>query len=185
MELRRLTAWCRHETISDIRVCQLFLGLSHVLPSVLLLLRAITASLLLGLGANVVAPLPASALPPGAVTITAITPVAPLDANNACGTGPRSMYLEVQVTNPAGGDAGDLTGVSVTLNAFSNAAFVLDAGESPARYLGDLPDGTTAALYWYVNYPCTIGAATDYTITVISLFPINKSKPESRFVASC
>jgi uncharacterized protein (UPF0333 family) len=75
------------------------------------------------------------------------------------------MYLQVNVTNPPGG-AGTLSEVYVDFDGFSDATFNLAAGESATRYLGTLADGEAASLFWYVDYPCTIGTTTTYTVTV-------------------
>src|SRR2546423_11721172 len=72
----------------------------------------------------------ASALSPGAVAITAITPIAPLDSNDPCGTGqkavPQAMYIQVNVTNTT---SGTLTGLTATFNGFNNGTFNLVPGE--------------------------------------------------------
>jgi uncharacterized repeat protein (TIGR01451 family) len=111
----------------------------------------------------------------GGVTITSITPFAPLDSNNSCGAGPRAMYLQVDVKNTTGGT---LTGLSASINSFTNSAFILDAGESPVRYIGSLAANQTTSLYWYVNYPCTgsfpqsgFGPVTNYTVTLSDSTP--------------
>jgi hypothetical protein len=110
-------------------------------------------------------------LSPGNVTITPITPYAAIDSNNCSGPeGPHAMYLQVNVTNNT---AAALTNVQAVLNGFAAStasppnpppSFALDHGESASRFVGALGAGATAALYWYVNYPCS--GSINYTVTV-------------------
>src|SRR6185503_5206638 len=55
------------------------------------------------------------------VSITAITPIAALDSNNACATGPRGMFIQVNVKNTK---ASALSAVSAKLGSFSNPQFL-------------------------------------------------------------
>ena len=91
------------------------------------------------------------ALSSGDVTFTLVTPFLAQDSNNSCAAGPKASYIEVLVTNPAGG-TGTLSNLTANLSAFAGAAGVtLDSGESATRYIGTLADGATFPLYFYVN----------------------------------
>src|SRR5215207_5073465 len=98
------------------------------------------------------------ALSAGDLTFSLITPFLSQDSNNSCVAGPKASYIEVLVTNPAGG-TGALTNLTASLSTFAGAAGVtLDAGESATRYIGNLADGASFPLYFYVNYPCQAGS---------------------------
>jgi hypothetical protein len=108
----------------------------------------------------------------GDVTITAITPFAAIDSNNCSAAGPHAMYVQVNVTNNT---AASLSNVQAVVSGFGSSAasppspptaFTLDYGESASRFVGTLSAGSTTALYWYVNYPCTAGSSISYTVTV-------------------
>jgi uncharacterized repeat protein (TIGR01451 family) len=98
------------------------------------------------------------ALSSGDLTFTLVTPFLSQDSNNSCAAGPKASYIEVLVTNPAGG-TGALTNLTANLSAFAGSAGVtLDSGESPTRFIGSLADGASFPLYFYVNYPCQSGS---------------------------
>jgi uncharacterized repeat protein (TIGR01451 family) len=98
------------------------------------------------------------ALSSGDLTFTLVTPYLAQDSNNSCNAGPKASYIEVLVTNPAGG-TGTITNLAATLSAFAGAAGVtLDANETTSRYIGTLADGAAFPLYFYVNYPCQAGS---------------------------
>src|SRR5512138_1176880 len=100
----------------------------------------------------------AFALSAGDLTFTLVTPFLSQDSNNSCAAGPKASYIEVLVTNPAGG-TGTLTNLAASLSAFAGAAGVtLDSGETATRYIGALADGASFPLYFYVNYPCQLGS---------------------------
>ncbi|KAB8140884.1 DUF11 domain-containing protein [Chloroflexia bacterium SDU3-3] len=111
------------------------------------------------------------ALSSGDLTFTLVTPYLTQDSNNSCAAGPKAMYIEVLVTNPAGG-TGAITNLTANLSAFAGAAgVVLDSGESSSRYIGTLADGASFPLYFYVNYPCQAGSnppalTSAFTVTV-------------------
>jgi uncharacterized repeat protein (TIGR01451 family) len=107
----------------------------------------------------------------GDLTFTLITPYLAQDSNDSCAAGPKAMYIQVRVANPAGG-TGTLTNLTANLSAFSGSAGVtLDLGELATRYIGTLADGASFPLYFYVNYPCQAGSnppgiSSTFTITV-------------------
>jgi len=119
------------------------------------------------------APFPryAFALSSGDLTFTLVTPFLAQDSNNSCAAGPKASYIEILVTNPAGG-TGSLSNLTANLSAFAGAAGVtLDSGESGTRYIGTLADGAKFPLYFYVNYPCQAGSnppaiTSTFTVTV-------------------
>ena len=92
------------------------------------------------------------------LTITAITPYATLDSNSSCTDGPRSMFIQVRVTNTSGGTLNNLTATldfaTSTPGGSHTGNWQLDSGESPTRYIGTLAAGASANLYYFVNYPC-------------------------------
>jgi uncharacterized repeat protein (TIGR01451 family) len=123
-------------------------------------------------------PSPTQAIGAGDVTFTAITPFAVQDSNGSClGQGPRAMYLQVNVTNPAGGSAGTLTNLTATISAFTGAlAVTQDAEESATRYIGTLADGATTQQYYYINYACQAGSnppaiSSTYTVSIADAIP--------------
>src|SRR5215207_7175252 len=111
------------------------------------------------------------ALSSGDLTFTLVTPFLAQDSNNSCVAGPKASYIEVLVTNPAGG-TGALSNLTANLSAFAGAAgATLDSGESATRYIGTLADGATFPLYFYVNYPCQAGSnppgiSSTFTVTI-------------------
>lgn len=143
-------------------------------PSTLLIWTLVFSVLALG----AVRVSPTYAIGPGDVTFTAITPFAAQDSNNSCGpSGPRAMYLQVNVTNPVGGSAGNLANLTATISGFTGPAGVtLDAEESPTRYIGTLADGATTQLYYYINYLCQAGSnppsiSSTYTVSISDAIP--------------
>src|SRR5690242_2831107 len=56
------------------------------------------------------------ALSSGDVTFSLITPFLSQDSNNSCAAGPKASYIEVLVTNPAGG-TGALSNLTANLSA--------------------------------------------------------------------
>src|SRR5215208_455891 len=57
------------------------------------------------------------ALSTGDLTFTLVTPFLPVDSNSPCSAGPKAIYIEVLVTNPAGG-VGALNNLTANLNPF-------------------------------------------------------------------
>lgn len=101
----------------------------------------------------------------GGLTITTnLTPFAPLDSNNACGSSgvPRAMYIQTNVQNTSGGL---LTGITVSFS-FSTAGFTLQSGQPSSQTIASLANNATQALFWYVTYPCTSpGTAGSYSVS--------------------
>ena len=105
----------------------------------------------------------------GSASFKGVTPFATLDSNNAVASGPHAMYLQVNVTNTSGTT---MTNLSATFNGFVNTAVAsLGTGESTSRYLGTLAPNAVAKLYWYVTYTTTIGASTNYSVTLSDANP--------------
>jgi trimeric autotransporter adhesin len=101
-------------------------------------------------------PTPAHAVTSAQVQITAVTPFALVDSNNACTQGPTAMYVQVNVKNTS---LTPLTNLSANINTFTNSKFKLSTGELPDRFIGSLAPNATASLYWFVSY-CHSGNAT-------------------------
>ena len=134
--------------------------------------RSFSLLLILSLALGVMAGRPAGTQAVSGLTFTAVTPFAALDSNTPCAAGPRSMYVQVNVTNNSGSTLNNLTatlnGIAVNADPLNPSAtlFLLDNGEVTTRYIGTLANGATFPLYYFVNYPCTIGASINYTVTV-------------------
>jgi uncharacterized repeat protein (TIGR01451 family) len=125
--------------------------------------------LLLALGIAplcILLPTAAHAVTSGQVQVTAITPFAAIDSNNACTEGPTAMYVQVNVKNTS---STTLTNLSANINTFTNSKFKLKTGELPDRFIGNLAPNATASLYWFVSY-CESGnadaQATNYSVTL-------------------
>ena len=100
----------------------------------------------------------------GSASFKAVTPFATLDSNNAVASGPHAMYLQVNVTNTSGTT---MTNLSATFNGFTSTAVAnLGTGELALHYIGTLAPNAVAKLYWFVTYTTTIGASTNYSVTL-------------------
>jgi hypothetical protein len=67
--------------------------------------------------------------------------------------------------------ASTLAGLSASFGGFTSPAFALANGELANRYIGTLAPNATASLFWYVDYTCTIGIASNYTVVVADSGP--------------
>jgi hypothetical protein len=134
-------------------------------------LRAVLSWMLVLLLLSATLPQHVFALSAGDLTFTLVTPFLPQDSNSSCTAGPKAIYIELLVTNPAGG-TGALNNLTANLSVFSGAAGVtLDTDESPTRYIGTLADGASFPLYFYVNYSCQAGSnppaiSSTFTLTI-------------------
>lgn len=98
------------------------------------------------------------------ITITNITPFAPVDSNNGCNaTGvPRAIYVQTNVQNTT---ASPITGITVSFS-WSTAGFSLQSGQASSQTITTLAAGATKALFWYVTYPCASPPqAGSFTVT--------------------
>jgi trimeric autotransporter adhesin len=121
-------------------------------------------------------PTTAHAVTSAQVQITAVTPFALVDSNNACTQGPTAMYVQVNVKNTS---LTTLTNLSANINTFTDSKFKLSTGELPDRFIGNLAPNATASLYWFVSY-ChsgnTTGQFTNYSVTLSdSVSPFTKT----------
>jgi len=78
------------------------------------------------------------------------------------------MFVQANVKNTS---ASTLAGMSASFGGFTSTAIALAPGETTYRYIGSLAPNASAALFWYVNYTCTIGIASNYTVSVADSQP--------------
>lgn len=132
--------------------------------------RAVTAGIALAVLVTVflMNSAPGYALTAGEVSVTGITPFAAVDSNNGCAIGPRAMFVQANVRNTT---LAPLAAVSASFGGFTSTAFALAPGETASRYIGTLAPNATASLFWFVNYTCTIGIPSTYTVIVADSRP--------------
>lgn len=86
-----------------------------------------------------------------------------LDSNGyASGAGPAATYVQFRVTNNTGSTQ---RGLLATLSGLTGG-LALGGGQPAGQYLPTLAPGASADLFWFIQYPRTLGVASSLTVTV-------------------
>jgi hypothetical protein len=78
----------------------------------------------------------------------------PIDSNNCAGSGPRAMYVGGVITNSGGAT---VTNIVATISGVTGN-FAL--GQSAAQSVGSLGAGQSTAVFWHIDYGCSVTTVT-------------------------
>jgi uncharacterized repeat protein (TIGR01451 family) len=110
---------------------------------------------------------PASALNPGAVSITNKSGVTFNLNSSSPGTGPRGAYVAFEVCNTSGSALANLT---ATISGFTSE-FELQGTQAAAQNIPSLSAGGCTTLFWYIVYTSANGKTMNLKITVSDASP--------------